>query len=92
MAEEIKFSKEEIKEINNVQKVYADIEVNLGQIAIRKLKMEQQLNQLIEVESNYRKEFLETQNLEKNILEKINKKYGDGVLNPESGVFTPQKK
>ena len=92
MAEEIKFSKEEIKEINNVQKVYADIEINLGQIAIRKLKMEQQLNQLIEVESNYRKEFLETQNLEKNILEKINKKYGDGVLNPESGVFTPQKK
>ena len=92
MPEETKFSKEEMKKINDIQEVYSNIQGNMGQLAISRLKLEQQLNQLMEIESNYRKEFNDTQNLEKEILEEINKKYGEGVLNTDTVVFTPTKK
>ena len=34
---------------------------------------------------------LEIENIEKSFLDKVTEKYGKGSLNPETGVFTPEK-
>ena len=92
MPEEVKFNEEEMKKINDLQQTYADIQRNLGQVAVTKLKLEHQIEELDNTEDNYRKQFIEAQETEKNILGEINKKYGEGVLNPETGIFTPSPK
>ena len=37
------------------------------------------------------KKLLEIEEKEKSLLDKITEKYGRGSLNPETGVFTPEK-
>ena len=44
---------------------------------------------LEEDEINLEKSLSDLQNEEKTFLEGITKKYGQGTLNPETGVFTP---
>ena len=92
MPEDVKFNEEEMKRINDLQQVYADIQRNLGQIAVTKLKLENQIEELDVSEEDNKQKFIEAQETEKNILGDINKKYGEGVLNPETGIFTPSPK
>ena len=92
MPEDVKFNEEEMKRFNDLQQVYADIQRNLGQIAVTKLKLENQIEELDVSEEDNKQKFIEAQETEKNILGDINKKYGEGVLNPETGIFTPSPK
>ena len=92
MPEEVKFNEEEMKKINDLQQTYADIQRNLGQTAVTRLRLERQIEELDTNEEDSRQKFTEAQETEKNILGEINKKYGEGVLNPETGIFTPSPK
>ena len=46
---------------------------------------------LEEQEENLNKNFFDTQESEIKFLEGITEKYGQGSLNPKTGVFTPNK-
>ena len=35
-------------------------------------------------------DYIETQKIERELLESLNSKYGQGVLNPQTGEFTPR--
>ena len=92
MAEPVKFSDEELKELKDIQNSYFNIQGELGRISITKLRAKQQFESLSEKEDSLQAEFIEAQNKEKAFIDKINKKYGDGVLDPETGTFTPTDK
>ena len=91
MAEEIKFTEDEMKKIKKFQESYVTIQQNLGQISIAELKLNQQLKALGESEIELKNKFVEVQQDEKSFIEEITKKYGDGTLDPKSGTFIPNK-
>ena len=50
MAEETKFTKEEMKIISEIQEKYLEIQQKLGQVSLSKLKLEQQIQSIDKLE------------------------------------------
>ena len=92
MPEEVKFTEDELKSIKEIQNKYIDIQNAFGQVALSRIKIEEQVEIVNKQDDENRKLFNETQNSEKKFLEEITKKYGEGTLNPDSGVFIPNSK
>ena len=91
MAEDTKFTKEEMDMISKIQETYLDIQQKLGQVSLSKLKLEQQSEAIDKMEKEILENFKKTQKEEKDFVDSVTKKYGDGTLNPESGIFTLNK-
>ena len=91
MSEEIKFTDEEMKIIQDIQKEYFDTQNLFGQISVARLRLEEQANTLDKEEDELRTKFKDNQTKEQNFLDEINKKYGQGSLNPDTGISTPNK-
>ena len=81
---EAKFSEEDLKQVQEIQKSYMNIQNSFGQIKMARLRLDQQ-------ELDLGNTLKEIQNKEKKFLDGITEKYGEGSLNPETGVFTPNK-
>ena len=88
---EIKFAEEEMKSIQGIQDSYFEVQTDFGKLNLAKIKLEQQLDELDSADNDLTKKFVDTQEKERNFLEDITKKYGEGSLNPETGVFTANK-
>ena len=84
MPEEVKFTEEELKQVQNFQQNYMNIQNQFGQIKMTMVRLEQQEIELEDGLKNLQEE-------EKKFLDGITDKYGQGPLNPETGVFTPDK-
>ena len=84
MAEDIKFSEDELKKIMEIRTSYAEITNRFGQIQLTKYNLQKQEEQAeIDFESIMVKE--------QEVLQGITDKYGPGTLDPNTGVFTPSK-
>ena len=90
MAEAVKFTEEEMKQINTLQQGYANIQNALGQLSVNRIRLNQQFDDLDAAEENVRTQFVENQTKEREFVDSINKKYGDGNLDLTTGVFTPK--
>ena len=90
MADAVKFTEEEMKQINVLQQGYVNLQNALGQLGVSRIRLEQQLDDLDTAEENVRVQFVENQTKERDFVDGINKKYGDGNLDLTSGVFTPK--
>jgi len=84
MSEEVKFTKDELTQVENIQKSYANVQNQFGQLKMAQLRLD---NQEIDLELNLKN----IQQKEQKFLDGITEKYGQGSLNPETGVFTPNK-
>lgn len=80
-------TKEELDQVKEVQDLYSQVIVELGQIDIQI----NDLNKLVEQLTNQKITVLEkydsTQQKEKILSENLSKKYGDGRINPTTGEF-----
>ena len=90
MADPVKFTEDEMKEISKLQQTYLTLQNTLGQISVARIKLEQQLSDLDSNEDALKGQFVENQSKEKDFVDIINKKYGDGNLDLTTGVFTPR--
>ena len=86
---EVKFTEEEMKQINELQQTYVNLQNALGQLSVNRIRLNQQFDDLDTAEDNVRVQFVENQTKERDFVDIINKKYGDGNLDLNSGVFTP---
>ena len=84
---EEKFTAEELKKVKEIQQTYVDIQHKLGQISVARIRLEQQSHSLDERQGELENQFKETQTNEKDFISAITEKYGDGVLNPETGTY-----
>jgi len=84
MAKEVKFTEEELKEIKNIQNSYTFIQNQFGQFKLAQINLDEREVELEETLKNLQVE-------EKKFLDKTTEKYGQGSLNRETGVFTPNK-
>ena len=82
MPEEVKFTEEELKQVQNIQRSYQNVQNQFGQLKMAQIRLDEQE---IELENSLKS----IQEEEKKFLEAITEKYGEGSLNSETGVFTP---
>ena len=86
---EIKFSEEELKELGELQKNYQEKQSILGQLAVQKILLDQQVEAIETRQTEIESEYEGVQQSERDLVQKLNEKYGPGQLDPQSGVFTP---
>jgi hypothetical protein len=86
---EIKFSEEELKELGELQTSYQEKQAQLGQIAVQKILLGQQVEAIENRQTELESEYEAVQQSERDLVQKLNEKYGPGQLDPQSGVFTP---
>jgi len=82
--EEVKFTKEELTQVQNIQKSYANVQNQFGQLKLAQIRLD---NDEVTLEDSLKS----VQQEESKFLDGITKKYGQGSLNPETGVFTPSE-
>jgi hypothetical protein len=82
MPEESKFTEEELKKLKDIQNQYVNIQNKFGQLKLAQIRLEEEEIQLEETLKSLQSD-------EQKFLDGITDKYGQGSLNPETGVFTP---
>lgn len=86
---EIKFSEEELKSLQELQTNYQEKQSILGQLAVQKILLDQQSNALDNRMKDVQMEYEAVQQSERDLVVKLNEKYGPGQLDPTTGIFTP---
>ena len=81
---EVKFNEEEMKEVQNIKNNYLSIQYSFGQVKMARLRLDQQ-------EIDLETALTSLQDNESKFLDGITDKYGQGTLNPDTGVFTPDE-
>ena len=84
--EQIKFTQEEIEQINQLRDDVSLVFVQMGQVSLEKKK---RLEELEEIESQLLKQHQELVEKEQELFKSLNEKYGDGNYDPNTGIFTP---
>ena len=82
MPKEVKFTEEELKQVQNIQASYQNVQNQFGQLKMAQIRLDEQEVDLEEALKNIQSE-------EKKFLDGITDKYGQGTLNQDTGVFTP---
>jgi len=86
MAEKIKFTEDEVKQINELRIEVGSVFTELGQIYIEKKR---RLSELEVRELELTKQHSDLVIKEETLFKGLNEKYGDGDYNPTTGEFTP---
>ena len=89
MADEIKFSDEELKSLQDLSQSYQNIQASFGQLKVQKILNQQQSEALEEAEVKMDADYKDIQDKERELVQQLNDKYGPGQLDPQTGVFTP---
>ncbi len=84
----VSFTEEELEKVKTIQNKYLSIQQQFGQIAVTRIRLNQQATDLGEAEEKISDEFSKTQQEERDFLDEITEKYGNGSLNIETGIFT----
>tara|TARA_B100000927_G_scaffold267610_1_gene241820 strand:- start:428 stop:706 length:279 start_codon:yes stop_codon:yes gene_type:complete len=92
MSEQIKFTDEEMKTLRGLQDSYTEKQSELGQLSVQRILLNQQLDALDERQTFLENEYKKIQQRETDFVKTLNNKYGQGQLDPDTGVFTPNKK
>lgn len=80
----IKFTDEEMKEIKEIRESYERLTLSFGQLYLQKREIDA-------AERRINAELEQTESTEKTLLQKILQKYGEGTVDPNTGVFIPKK-
>ena len=86
---EMKFTDEELQSLQDLQNNYQEKQAQLGQLAVQRILLEQQSDALSVRQEEIEQEYQGVQEQERDIVAKLNEKYGPGQLDPQTGVFTP---
>ena len=89
MADEIKFTDEELKSLQELSQSYQNIQASFGQLKVQKILNQQQADALEEAEVKMDADYKDIHDNERKLVEELNEKYGPGQLDPQTGVFTP---
>ena len=86
---EVKFTDEELQSLQGLQTSYQEKQNVLGQLAVQRIIMNQQIEALEIRTEEVETEYPAVQQEERDIVKKLDEKYGPGQLDPATGVFTP---
>jgi chaperonin cofactor prefoldin len=85
----IKVSEEEVNKIKELRQSYQELIVQVGQVELQMNDLNDALNNLSEAKLKLMIKYTEIKQTERTQLEELNKKYGVGSLNVDTGLFIP---
>jgi len=88
---EKEFSQEDISSVKDLQTGYARVAAQIGQTEIELHLLKQRLEKFTEFRGRLFEEYAKLQTQEQELIDSLNSKYGDGVLDLDSGKFIPTK-
>lgn len=86
MAKTIKFTDEEVSQINQLRQDVANLFTRLGQLQIEKKR---RVDEIEDLEKQIFEQHQDLVNQEQELFKGLNEKYGDGNYDPNTGEFTP---
>ena len=86
---EMKFSEDELQSLQDLQNNYQEKQMVLGQLSVQRILLNQQSEALEARTTEVEQEYQSVQQEERDLVAKLNEKYGPGQLDPATGVFTP---
>ena len=89
MADQIKFTEEEMDRIKEVQQEYQQKTAVFGQLSFQIFQLERQLETAAGAEVALKKEIIDLEQQERALVKELNDKYGAGTLDPQTGEFKP---
>jgi chromosome segregation ATPase len=89
MSQEIKFTQEELDQIKQIQDKNTEIVFTLGETELEIRLLKQQLESLEIERERIHSSFADLRKQERSIVEELNKKYGAGQVDLQSGIFIP---
>ena len=90
MSETKKFTEAELKEITELRNANAQKINEFGQIELEILLTNQRLEILEDTKTDLKQQYIDLQTKEKELVASLNKKYGTGTVDLESGEFVPR--
>ena len=84
-------TKQELSSISVLQNGYEDIKNALGSMEVSRIKAEQTLDTIEKEKIRLELEYARLTETEVDLLNSLNEKYGQGNIDPNTGVFTPNK-
>jgi len=91
MSEQIgkEFAQEDIQSVKELQSKYATNTAQIGQVEVELHILRKRLNEIETIREQLFQSYEDLQNQEKELVKSLNEKYGDGVLDLDSGRFIP---
>ena len=86
---EQEFSQEDIVTVKDLQSSYATTTAQIGQVEIELHLLNKRLDQMRELRESLFTKYNDLQTQESELVKSLNEKYGDGVLDLDSGKFIP---
>lgn len=83
------FEQVDIESVKDLQSKYATTTARIGQVEIELHLLTQKLDELRQLRESLFKTYTELQEVERTLVITLNEKYGDGVLDLDSGRFIP---
>ena len=90
-SEQIKFTKEEVSAIREIRNNFNNITTNFGNLEVQRIQTEQRLAAIEQQKVIAENEYNQVIQQEAELLNNLNEKYGQGSLDLEKGVFTPNE-
>ena len=90
--EDNKLTEEELKEIKTLNEDKNRLTIDFGRVKTDMILVKAQLNALEKMDEDMVAKFKGLETKSTKMMEKFNKKYGDGSINLDDGTFTPNKK
>jgi hypothetical protein len=90
-SKQITLTQEEINSIVELQKSYVGVRDNFGSLEIARFKSEQELESISNQKLRLENEYSKLNSTEKELVDNLTKKYGQGNLDLSTGIFTPTK-
>jgi chromosome segregation ATPase len=88
---EKEFEQEDMDSVKSLQSGYARTTAQIGQVEIELHLLNKRLDQMKNLREKLFNEYSELQTKESDLVKTLNEKYGDGVLDLDSGKFIPSK-
>jgi len=87
MSTEQKFTDDELKSLKDLQSGYLEAQSKFGQLVIARINLRKQSDELTQIEDETKQKFVDLQGQEKKLVDELTEKYGEGSLDPKTGVF-----
>ncbi len=88
---EKEFEQTDIDTVKSLQSGYARTTAQIGQVEIELHLLTKRLDQMKELREKLFTDYTSLQTEESELVKQLNEKYGDGVLDLDSGKFIPTK-
>ena len=84
-----KLTEYELKDLNDLQQEYGEVQNSMGQLSMQKILLRQEKERWETSKEEEESRYVSIQQKERDLVDKLTNKYGDGRFNLEKGTFEP---